>query len=92
MSYRQATLSKINLVFEGHIVTIEDAEKDLKKEEADTIRAKISLRLHNSKSPKYNHSKNDSKVLKELQSDASIVILPADKGRSTVILNREESS
>ena len=28
--------------------------------------------------------------MKELQSDASIVILPADKGRSTVILNRED--
>ena len=28
----------------------------------------------------------------ELQSDTSIVILPADKGRSTVILNREAYS
>ena len=31
-----------------------------------------------------------AKLLKELQSDTSIVILPADKGRSTVILNRED--
>ena len=66
-------------------------KKMLKREEADTIRAKISLTIHNSKPPNYNHSKNDSKVLKELQSDASIVILPADKGRSTVILNCKES-
>ena len=29
--------------------------------------------------------------MKELQSDASFVILPANKGRSTVILNREGS-
>ena len=28
--------------------------------------------------------------MKELQSDASIVILPADKGRSSVILNHED--
>ena len=28
--------------------------------------------------------------MKKLQSDISIVILPADKGRSTVILNRED--
>ena len=28
--------------------------------------------------------------MKELQSDTSIVILPADKGRSTIILNRED--
>ena len=28
--------------------------------------------------------------MKELQSETSIVILPADKGRSTVIFNRED--
>ena len=72
------------------IATIEDAVKDLEKEEADTIRAKISLTLLNSKPPKDNLSKDKRKTLKELQSDTSIVILPADKGRSTVILNRED--
>ena len=64
--------------------------KDLENEKADTIRAKVSLTLQNSKSPKDNLSKDERKALKELQSDTSIVILPADKGRSTVILNRED--
>ena len=32
--------------------------------------------------------KGECKTLKELESDTSIVILPADKGRATVILNR----
>ena len=72
------------------IATVEDAAKDLEKEEADTIRAKVSLTLQNSKPPKDNLSKDERKALKELQSDTSIVILPADKGRSTVILNRED--
>ena len=72
------------------IATIEDAVKDLEKEEADTIRAKVSLTLLNSKPPKDNLSKDERKALKELQSDTSIVILPTDKGRSTVILNRED--
>ena len=72
------------------IATIEDAVKDLEKEEADTIRAKVSLTLLNSKPPKDNLSKDERKALKELQSDTSIGILPADKGRSTVILNRED--
>ena len=62
------------------IVTIEDAVKDLEKE----------LTLQNSKHLKDNLSKDERKALKELQSDTSIVILPADKGRSTVILNRED--
>ena len=72
------------------IATIEDAVKDLEKAEADTIRAKVSLTLQNSKPPKDYLSKDERRALKELQSDTSIVILPADKGRSTVVLNGED--
>ena len=45
--------------------------------------------LKNFKPPKDSLSKDERNALKELQSDASIVILSADKGRATVILNRE---
>ena len=65
-------------------------EKDLEKEETDTICAKISLTLQNSKPPKDNLSKEERKALKELQSDTSIVLSPAEKGRPTAILNRED--
>ena len=51
---------------------------------------KINLTLQNSKPPNNNLSKQGWKALEELQSDASIVILLADKGRSTVILNHED--
>ena len=67
------------------VAVVEDAVKGLEKKEADTIRAKVSLTLQNSK-----HPKDECKALKELQSDTSIVILPADKGRSTAILNCED--
>ena len=70
------------------IATTEEAVKDIEKEEADTIRAKVSLT--HPKPPKDNLSKDERKALKELQSDTTVVILPADKGRSTVILNRED--
>ena len=105
MSSRQLTHIKTNLLAKGLnfsidlsntlpkkdiIATVEDAVKDLEKEEADTIRAKVSLTLQNSKPPKDNLSKDERKALKELQSDTSIVILPADKGRSIVILNHED--
>ena len=46
--------------------------------------------IQNCKPPKDNLFKDERKALKELQSDTSIVILPAGKGRSTVILNRED--
>ena len=64
-------------------------EKDLEKQEADAICAKISLTLQNSKPPNNNLSEDDHKTLKELQSDPWIVTLSADKGTSTVILNLE---
>ena len=78
------------------IATIEGAVKDLEKEESDTIRAKVNLTLQKSKPTKNNLSKDErlkrslKKALKELQSHTLIVILPADKGRSTVILNYED--
>ena len=72
------------------IATIENAVKYPEKEEADTIRAKVSLTLKNSKPPKDNLSKDKRKALKELQSDTLVVMFPANKGRSTVILNHDD--
>ena len=72
------------------IATIEDAVKDLEKEEADTIHTKKSLTLQSSKLPKHKLPKDERKVLKGLQSDTSVVILRADKGRSVVILNHKD--
>ena len=69
---------------------MEDAVKDLQKEEDDMICAKVSLTLQKSKPPKDNLGKDECKAFKELQSDTSVVILPADKCRSTVILNHKE--
>ena len=43
-------------------------------EEAETILAKISLTLQNSKLPKDNFSDDERKSLKELQSDTLTVI------------------
>ena len=82
MSSRQLTHIEIDLVAKGPnfsitsktlsnkyiIATAEDAVKDLEKEEADTIRAKVSLTLQNSKPPKDNLSKDECKALKEFQS------------------------
>ena len=104
MSSRQLTHIETNLLTKGlnfsitsktlpnkYIrATIEDAVKDIEKEEADAIRAKISLTLQNSKPPRDNLSKHERKALKELQSDTSIVISPAEKGTSTVTLNHED--
>ena len=44
------------------IAVIEDAVKDLEKEESDTIRAKVSLTFQNSKPLKDNVSKENAKL------------------------------
>ena len=72
------------------IATIEHVVKDFEKEEVDTIRAKISLTVQNCRPPKDNLSTDESKALKVLQSDTSIVILLSDKGISTLIFNHED--
>ena len=51
---------------------MEDAVKELEKEEADTICAKINLTLENSKTLMDDLSKEEHKALKELQSDTSL--------------------
>ena len=88
MSSRQLTHIETDLLSKGRnfsitsktvpnediIAAIEDAVKDLEKEEADMICAKISRTLQNSEPFKDNLSKDERKALKELQSDTSIVI------------------
>ena len=80
MSSRQLTHIKTDLLTKGLnfsitfktlpnkdiIATIEDAIKDLEKEEADTIRAKVSLTLQNFKPPQDNMSKDERKALKRI--------------------------
>ena len=53
------------------------------------VKFKISLAFENSKPTKDNLSKDERKAWKESQVDTSVLILPADKGRCTVILYRE---
>ena len=79
MSFRQLAHIEIDLLAKGLnfsitsktlpnkdiISTIENAEKDFEKEEADTIHAKIRFTFQHSKPPKNNLSKDECKALKE---------------------------
>ena len=55
------------------MAALEDAVKNFEKEEADTIRAKISLTFQNSKPPKNKLSKDELQALRGLQFDTPIV-------------------
>ncbi|XP_053405172.1 uncharacterized protein LOC128558909 [Mercenaria mercenaria] len=60
------------------------------KSAADSLRAEVVKVLRQSKTPKSNISSGERKALYTLCKEKDIVILPADKGRTTVVLNRSE--
>ena len=62
------------------------------REEVENIRAKTSLILQKAKLPKKNLPTEQRNALHSLCEDNSIIILPADKGRSAVILNKQALS
>ena len=69
-----------SLVIEGDTISVK----------GDTIIAKLGLTLQKAKLPKDNLSKVEKASLKNLRGDDVIMILLADKGRATVILNKED--
>ena len=70
----------------------EDAALKIPKARADELRWKVKQALEKSKPPKPNFSKMEKQALKMLQYDNSIIILPADKGNATMVMDRVEYS
>ena len=54
---------------------------------AQSLRAELTKCIKKAKRPASNISKGKFKALQEFKADIDITILPADKGRSAVILN-----
>ena len=57
---------------------------------AQSLRDELTKCIKKAKRPANNISKGEFKALRELKADTDITILPADKGRSTVILNTKD--
>ena len=79
-----------NIPTKDIVVKVETVVKNLPIAEADNIRAKTSLVLQKASTPEDNVSKMQRQALYSLKEDKEITILPADKGRATVILNKED--
>ena len=62
----------------------------MQTEEAETIRADLSSIICRTQAPKPDCTRNQITALKSLQQNDNIIILPAEKGRATVILNKED--
>ena len=72
------------------ITATESACRNLGKSEADSLRCETVGVLKSYKPPKPNLSRAESKALDNLQRDPDIEILPADKGRCTVVMNKKD--
>ncbi len=62
----------------------------LKQAEAEELRHKVCSNLVNSKLPRPNLTPGEDKALKTLAKEEDIVILPADKGKCVVVLNKKD--
>ena len=71
---------------------IEDAALKISKARADKLRWKMRQALEKSKPSKHNISKTERQALKSQQDDNNMIILPADKGNATVVMDRVEYS
>ena len=73
-----------------YIVATEQACKFLSEEESHQLRAKVAGLLHSAKPPQSNMSKGERQALGNLAKNKDITILPADKGKATVIMDTED--
>ena len=72
------------------IAATEALSQRLDQQTKDTLRLKIGGALQSAKPPKPNLSPCQYRALMDLSKDEDIIIVPADKGKATVVLSKEE--
>ena len=72
------------------IASTEATGRQLDQDRAKQLRICVSGALHKARPPPSNLSKGMRQAIKDLKQDTEIVILPADKGNATVVMNQPE--
>ncbi|XP_072041086.1 uncharacterized protein [Amphiura filiformis] len=83
-------ISPPEICAEEFVLATELACKHLPLADGIQLRAKIASTLNSSKVPEQNITKDERKAIKDLKKAENIIILPADKGKSTVVLDKVE--
>ena len=65
-------------------------QRDLSESAKDNIRSRIAFTVQSASIPDNNLTKDEQQALKRLKNDNDIVILPADKGRVTVVMDKTD--
>ena len=71
------------------VAKVESAIRTLDSEQANSVRRSVNHILQQAEPPKPNITKEMQEALKNLKQDDSIMILPADKGRASVVSNTD---
>lgn len=69
---------------------MEEAAQKLDEDNASDLRLRVCGILRKAKPPEDNMTRQERMALKELQKMEDVVILPADKGNATVLMNKDE--
>ncbi|GLV46463.1 hypothetical protein CBL_20796 [Carabus blaptoides fortunei] len=80
-------VAPLRIPVEEIVCSVESAIQKLEKDTAETIRQEVSRVLRRAKPPKKNISKEEYTALKKLRDNQNIIVLPADKGNATVMVN-----
>ncbi|XP_072019690.1 uncharacterized protein [Amphiura filiformis] len=72
------------------IAATEHGLKDLCEGEANLVRSDVLRVLKKAKVPQPNISQEEREALNSLKNDESIIVLPADKGRSTFVMDKDK--
>ena len=65
-------------------------QRELSESAKDNIRSRIASTIQSSSLTDSNLTKDERQALKRLKTDENIVILPADKGRVTVVMDKTD--
>ena len=72
------------------VETVLSRQRDLSESAKDDIRSRIASTVQSASIPDNNLTKDEQQALKQLKNDNNIVILPADKGRVTVVMDKTD--
>ena len=76
--------------FQSRLRDVLSRQRDLSEPVKDNIRSRIASTLQSASLPDDNLTNDERQALKRLKTDKDIVILPADKGRVTVVMDRTD--
>ncbi|KAL9979787.1 hypothetical protein ACROYT_G017502 [Oculina patagonica] len=83
------SVTPANIPAKQIIASVESAVRQLNVERADTVRRTVKNILQQAEPPEPNITKEMRDTLKRLKEDESIMVLPEDKGRASVVMDAD---